>query len=372
MKTPVNKSPHHIIKRCNAIIQGLIPFMALIFCLTSCMDSRSDKTDRSGYCFDLTQVPESLSYDSIIELPLKLPEDEIIGEFSKILHCKDNFFILDNKQNRIWSFDKSGNCLDILCSIGTGPGEYARIADFDIDNDYLYLLDVIGRKILCFSSETMSFIKSNQTRQPGLCFAVGDSSHFYFENPINNQDNVKLSLWNSADGVNNPILKYKIEDESRARGKGRTHFWRSGQKILYYSRFSPTIYILSDTGITDSIDIVSRHFPTSEQIQHMINESKMDSPRTSRNDSPVIRDIRDVYITPQWTSVNVYSTPSELLFIDNSTGRPGKVEFDERFADCRKSAMGVCGEYFITVKENNQNQSLILYTLCQTEKESMK
>lgn len=372
MNTTINTSIHNIIKRYNAIIQCLILIMGLLFCFTSCIDNRSDETEGSGYYIDLTQVPASLAYDSIIEVPLKLPEDEFIGEFSKILHYKDKFYIFDNKLNRIWSFDKSGNCSDILCSIGTGPGEYAKIADFDIDNGYLYILDVIGRKILCFSSETMSFINSNQTNQPGLCFAVGDSSHIYFENPINNHDNIKLSLWDYPDGVNIPILKYKLEDESRAKGKGRTHFWRSGQKILYYSRFSPTIYILKDTGIIDSIDIVSRHFPTSEQIQHMVNASKMNSPRSSRNDSPVIRDIRDVYITLQWTSVNIYSTPSELLFIDNSSGRLGKVESDERFTDCRKSAMGVCGEYFITIKENDQNQSLILYTLCLKEKESIK
>lgn len=342
----------------------ILSALSLLLFIASCTSDREgDKTGKYSREIDLMEAPQTLAYDSIIELPLKLPKDEAIGDFSKILYDNGKFFIMDSRQNRLWAFDESGNLAGILNAIGTGPGEYARLSDFDIADGQLYVLDVTGRKILHYSPDSLSFIQSIPVDRPGLCFAVGDSEYFYFENPIKNKDNTKLALWDALNGELKPILKYGMENEAKAGGKGRTHFWRSGQNLVYYDRFTPTVYILGNEGVSDSICFSSQNYPTQDQIQQMIEETSMPAQPRPKGASPIIRDIRDVYITPSWTSVNVFSSPYELLFVDNESGRPGKVEFDDRFEGCRKSAMGVCGEYFITLKEDDRNVSLILYSL---------
>ncbi len=358
------------IELCNLIkiSQSVICF-ALLLGIVSCVKKQPNIDEHYSESIDLTEIPQKLAYDSIMEIPLSLPADEVIGDFSKIIFDNGKFFIMDSRQNRIWCFDRMGKYVGMLNTIGRGPGEYSRISDCDIQNGRMYILDVPGRKVLCYSTDTISFIKDYPIDKPGFCFAVGDSTHIYFENPMGNKDNIKLAINDNQTGRQNPILRYALKNESTAKGKGRTHFWRSGQNIAYYSRFTPTIYILGNDAVKDSIQLITSNLPSTEQIKEMITSSHDSESRPSRGDSPLIRDIRDVYMTTSWTSLNLYTTPAKLFFVDNSNGRLSSVDFDERLSGCRISAMGVADEFFITLKDDDSDCSLILYTLRYADEE---
>lgn len=67
---------------------------------------------------------------------------------------KNNYCILDNEQNRLLCFDKHGKYISDISSQGKGPGEYALIYDFNINNytGNIEIADAHGR-ILVFSND---------------------------------------------------------------------------------------------------------------------------------------------------------------------------------------------------------------------------
>ena len=49
----------------------------------------------------------------------------------------------------IFLFDDNGSYITKIHNIGSGPGEYADISDFDIDADLnIYISSIVGRKII--------------------------------------------------------------------------------------------------------------------------------------------------------------------------------------------------------------------------------
>ncbi|SMD43604.1 hypothetical protein SAMN00777080_2203 [Aquiflexum balticum DSM 16537] len=87
--------------------------------------------------------PEGLVVDDIIYLDTQ--EDQLIVSFSKLMISPehDRYYILDDRQSKMFGFDGQGNNISIFSKLGTGPGEYREIKDaqIDFDNNQFEILD---------------------------------------------------------------------------------------------------------------------------------------------------------------------------------------------------------------------------------------
>jgi hypothetical protein len=77
--------------------------------------------------------PEGLVVDDIIYLDTK--EDHLIVSISKLMisPLHDLYYILDDRQSKMFGFDGQGNNISIFSKLGSGPGEYKEIKDVQID-----------------------------------------------------------------------------------------------------------------------------------------------------------------------------------------------------------------------------------------------
>lgn len=92
---------------------------------------------------------------------LETSEDCLIGEVNKISYADNIYYIFDRRQAGVFAFSKKGKFLFKIQNIGSGPGEYFRIADFEI-NKYTNSIDLLTPfgEVLKYDREHGKFISS--------------------------------------------------------------------------------------------------------------------------------------------------------------------------------------------------------------------
>lgn len=118
-------------------------FLGLIACSTK----RSDLKDEEFahlLNIDLEDANDKMSESDFLSrvdyIPLK---GTLMGEINKILFHHDRIYMGDHLQDKIMWFDMQGNFINMIDSVGRGPGEYLEYVDFtiDTDNDLLIVSD---------------------------------------------------------------------------------------------------------------------------------------------------------------------------------------------------------------------------------------
>lgn len=258
-------------------IQHFFALLMGISCLNSCLTG--DKYLREGDMIPLKSIKldagkGSLSYDTIEIIKPIMPDDVIHANIAKIQYFNNNFYVLDSKQNQLIAFTREGLYKGCIGKHGNGPGEYYRIDDFDISPEgELYILDANQKKIHQYSAVSLKPQGDISIECSGTKFSAANSTSFFFENVfVNHSKRSKLVKYNIKTGKVQIIRDYLITNEYNSVGKGRTHLWRSGNTILFYDRFSPDIYSLSDTTCNILYSLETENLPDEKMIHKMINK----------------------------------------------------------------------------------------------------
>lgn len=105
---------------------------------------------------------------------LKTPEDEIIGEISKMHVSESGIVILDKRiTKKVYLFRPNGDFIHVVGQIGNGPGEYSDPLDVMVRNGLVFIVD---RQ---FSIHAYDF-NNNFLRKVNLPFHAG--SGYVFKN----------------------------------------------------------------------------------------------------------------------------------------------------------------------------------------------
>ena len=123
-----------------------------VLLLTACMEKQQYKTN---YLVKETEIQQynSDKLSGIVEyfdiVPLETSDDCLLGEINVIKKRSGRYYVRTNA-NRLDVFNGDGKHLMKVGGVGQGPGEYAAICDFDVDNDHIYIL--VPGKILKYDS----------------------------------------------------------------------------------------------------------------------------------------------------------------------------------------------------------------------------
>ena len=98
----------------------------------------------------LSQVSVFDLFDSIDVVQLETSDNVLISAISKAIFFNDRYYILDIKQQMLFSFDSSGKFLFKIDRKGQGPDEYLYLGNFNIDsfNSQLLLLEPFGHLLV--------------------------------------------------------------------------------------------------------------------------------------------------------------------------------------------------------------------------------
>lgn len=102
---------------------------------------------------------------------LSVPEDIIVGDCKKLQLINETLYLLDEATATIFAFNNSGTYLWQLSKRGSGPDEYIRITDFEVNRQgIIHILDDIQKKMLLYNCEG-EFLSSWPTPD-GCCFKL--------------------------------------------------------------------------------------------------------------------------------------------------------------------------------------------------------
>jgi hypothetical protein len=129
-----------------------------VLILISCSESKSDlsKSSNNFHYFDLEDAikhPQNIYLDDLVPeveyVPLETRPECMLGSISKLAVTDSFLFITDVK--KLLQFNKNGQFIKQIGSIGRGPGEYASVIDFFIDDKYKKIYILNGRDVQIFN-----------------------------------------------------------------------------------------------------------------------------------------------------------------------------------------------------------------------------
>lgn len=89
-------------------------------------------------------------------IPLETNDLSLIGDYGKILKFENRFYISSNR-NTLLVFDDKGKHINNIGKVGSGPGEYEMVGDFDVTQEGIYIR---GNKCVLQYSHDGTFIRS--------------------------------------------------------------------------------------------------------------------------------------------------------------------------------------------------------------------
>ena len=203
------------------------------------IDSELSKKNK-GDCDKMIDI-ESVSF-----IPLKMPENDLIGNIKKILFINDTIVILDRVREAVLFFDEKGNFLSKISRKGRGPGEYHSISNISITApDTLNVLDLLMRSVkqYSFSGDFLGEKKLDKWGYPSGYLKRGAYEYFavYSAYLAEEKDLYYLNI-HGENGEKTgyfPFMETVLSSSDKP-----TYFFTNGEAWYYRQFFDDTIYRL--------------------------------------------------------------------------------------------------------------------------------
>lgn len=192
-------------------------------------------------CEDLlSSVTDSISY-------LELKENDVFfSEINKIKITDKYIYILDKfGAKALLQFDREGNFIRTIGSLGNGPGEYNLLWDFDVDAEYVYMCDARKKTLLVYNVDG-SFQKEKKLPLGVEGIKSLRNGKFLLSILCDLGVEQKLVLADSSFEVEKVLLKYEKTDTRDLAVNNL--FQVVDNRILYNKAIDDIVYLFSDTG----------------------------------------------------------------------------------------------------------------------------
>lgn len=225
----------------------------------------------------LSEVAEEISY-----IKLETTEECIIEKIEKLVRFKDGVFI--SNESQFFQFDTSGHFIRTFGSIGKGPGEYIRIADFAIDakSGQLSVYDNELSKIINYSLDG-DFLNEFQIESYPSLIAYDSQGNLnaswvlpmFFYN-----ENYAINSYDDNGKVSQKMLNRSDEDITEKNvgyipSTSRTRFQFFNDTLSYWEINYPFICRLADGKVIPRYKIINNYEPEIEDLNtSQIQEDK--------------------------------------------------------------------------------------------------
>jgi hypothetical protein len=173
-----------------------------------------------------------------------------VASIKKIIVCRNEYFILDNRFSSLSRFDSSGNFIMSYGSIGLGKNEFRKINDFDIDSlhEQVVIFSNTNTAFFYYSLRTGTFIKKVNTGIFGsrFCIIPGKENLLYrnFSADDKGRNYNVMTLDSVGKQTGESFLFNARLSEFAWESTGFLN--NSNGQILFANAFSDTVYQFSD------------------------------------------------------------------------------------------------------------------------------
>lgn len=282
-------------------MKRILTFIILLF-LFSCNDAEKTTTANikksESDIIDLADMSkstrESVTLTNIDYIFLELNDQSAMGPISKSLFRNGRYYFLDRSEiQALYVFSDKGKFLYKLSNPGKGPGETINVLDFEVDSkDNVYLWDGDALKIVKYSENGKVFSEIKQYKK-------------FFEFTMLNDNAFAFGKWYREGALTNNIAIYNIEknaltskmldsrpveDDVSMVQYTQQRFYKSGNKVFYYHRFTPFVYSINSDGLNQEIEFKNASFANKEFLKRATTSASL-----FHDDMKNISDISHIY-----------------------------------------------------------------------------
>ena len=253
---------------------------------------------------DLSNEPVFIKSDSLLGekviIPLETTDESIIGEINKLEIVHDTLYILDDDQDIIFLFDKTGKYITRIADIGRGPEEYLYIDDFHIDDNIIYVIAGGNQKVFCYDLQG-KFLSSFSTEFSANRITT-DSNYIYVYYNFSHHKNYNVAVYNKKNYTLHKQYKYYPSQQHNSC------YWRCAwtscnNKVYASFPYEYNIYQL----FPDTCKIIATYdcgkknmFPKEWSTFSPIQLEDYIESKGGMLGLPIASDIYDLFVTPKW------------------------------------------------------------------------
>ncbi len=307
-----------------AIIYAMIISYAIVS--VGCKSTKEEAVlkDYPTIKLDLSNEPVFIRPDSLLGekviIPLETTNESIIGEIDKLEIVHDTLYILDDDQDMIFLFDKTGKYITRIADIGRGAQEYLAISDFHIDGEVIYVVADGNQKVFCYDLQG-KFLSSFSTEFSANKIAT-DSNYIYVYYNFSHHKNYNVATYNKKDYTLHKCYKYYPPQQAGLGYHRRA--WTCCDNNVYASfPYEYNIYQL----FPDTCKIIATYdcgeknmYPKEWATFSPKQKEEFVKHKGGVTGFPIASDVSGLFVTTKWFLFTfIYKNLEHKVFIDRQT-----------------------------------------------------
>ncbi len=231
---------------------------------------------------DTAVKKDSILFSTFFKAPkvifLETKKECVIQNIRSLEIYKDNIYILDDKANKLFVFDKNGSFKRTISEPGRGHGEYIELADFSIDrkSGIIYLLDEAVDNILSFDLHNNQYLSTIKTERNGYrtySMQTVDGRVFLNRTSVNENEKFELKEIDLKNGEQVGKLLNSGEYNNGWNFPLRlpfSNFYSKNSNPKYVGLFSNVIMNVTNEGVAPAYAVECKDFVNESDINHIL------------------------------------------------------------------------------------------------------
>lgn len=219
----------------------------LLLALTSCKKEKTDVVSTIEFGKPLnTALTLSQFVKNQQQVLLETTPESLMGEISKVIYADSLIFIKSN--HAIYIFYTSGKFIRKVDHSGSGPTEYTRLSDFDIDkkNNEIIIFDK-GKRELLYYNFNGEYRKNVPLNFWAIKFKTSElpETVFYSGNETSENENTnKFTVIRNGEKVKS-YFSINKQKSKYLHINGYHNFYSNNSKHYFFELFNDTVYVLN-------------------------------------------------------------------------------------------------------------------------------
>lgn len=250
----------------NALI---ILFSLLCIC---CKEHASKYEDAEGEVIPINlekAFSEVTNLEKIEEISLEEKNDTFPGEIHKSIIYQDTIYLFDNsKAPGVYVYNMQGKFLYSFCQAGQGVEEFINPSDFQVDTNYIYILDPSTNRIL-YIDKTGKYVTTKKIEMRGFSFAIDKEQNIWLDKGNRTTDKTGESL---ICQTQNEVLTFVPIEKSIENLNIMPYFSFNniGNEIHYLTGVKNIIYECGLSGVKEKYVLdFGKHWPSERFLKEI-------------------------------------------------------------------------------------------------------